>query len=195
MRAGRRPGPTATREEILAAARRLFGERGYDGTTIRAIAAGAGVNPALLHHYFGTKERVFVAALEFPVNPSELLPMLLEGPREECGERIARMLLTLWSASETREPFLALLRSAMTNENAARMLRQFIGTAVLGPVAEALGVPRLRITAAAGQMIGLALLRYVIRIEPLASAAVEEVVALVAPAIQRHLDGEGAAAP
>ncbi len=189
-RPGRRAGPTESRGEILAAARRLFAERGYDATTVRAIAQEAEVDAALVHHFFGTKERVFVAALELPIQPAELLPQLVGGPRDEVGERFARLFLALWRDPATRSPLLALIRSATTNRQVAAMVRQFITAAMLGPLAGALGVPRLRIVTAASQLVGLVMLRYVIEVEPLASADEEEIVRLIAPVIQRHLDAE-----
>lgn len=188
-RAGRRPGPNETREEILAAARRLFGERGFDGTTIRAVAAAAGVNQALVHHFFGTKEQVFIAAVDFPVDPAAILPVLLDGPRDELGQRMARFLLSVWREPATRAPVLALLRSSTGNPQAAAMLRDLLGSVLFSRFAEATGASRMRIAAAAGQMVGLLLLRYVIEVEPLASAAEEDVVAIMAPVIQGCVDG------
>ncbi|HEU5107853.1 MAG TPA: TetR family transcriptional regulator, partial [Micromonosporaceae bacterium] len=117
-RTGRRPGQTETREDILAAARRLFGERGYDGTTIRGIAAEAGVNPALVHHFFGTKDRMFVAALNLPIDPVTVVARLTDGPREETAQRLLRMFLELWREPDSRASFLALVRSVSTNERA-----------------------------------------------------------------------------
>jgi AcrR family transcriptional regulator len=189
-RPGRRAGPTESRGEILAAARRLFAERGYDGATMRAIAQQAGVDAALVHHFFGTKEQVFVAALELPFQPADVLPqMIAAGPRSEVGERFVRLFLALWREPQGRAPVLALMRSAATNEQAAEMVRQFVTSALLGRLADLLGVPRLRILAAASQLVGLVMLRYVIGVEPLASAGEEEIVQLIAPAIQRYLDG------
>ncbi len=189
VRTGRRPGATETRAEILDAARRLFGEKGYDAATIRGIAREAQVDPALVHHFFGTKEQVFVAAMELPFEPAEALPRVLEGGIDGAGERAVRFFLSIWRDPDGRAPFLALLRGAATNEQAAAMMREFISAALLGRVAEELDVPRLRITAAASQLIGLAMLRYVVGVEPLASADEEAVVAMVAPAVQRYLEG------
>ena len=189
-RPGRRSGPTVSRGDILAAARRLFAERGYDGATIRAIAQEAGVDAALVHHFFGTKEQVFVAAMELPFQPADLLPQLVGGPREQVGERFVRLFLALWRDPERRAPVLALLRSATTNEQAAEMIRQFVTEALVTRVAGALGVPPLRVTAAASQLIGLAMVRHLIGVEPLASADEEEIVRLVAPTIQRYLDDD-----
>jgi AcrR family transcriptional regulator len=190
-RAGRRPGQTETRERILAAARTLFGQRGYEGTTVRAIAAAAEVNPALLHHFFGTKEQVFAAALNLPVDPATIVPRILDGPRDQIGERLVRVMLEVWRDPDARQSFLALLRSVATHDEAVRMLRQFLERAMLGRLADALGGPRLRLTAAAAQVVGLALARFVIGIEPLSTADESEIVLLVAPVIQYYVDGRG----
>ena len=187
-RAGRRPGPNGTREDILAAARAQFGERGFDGTTVRAIAAQAGVNPALVHHFFGSKEQIFIAAVNFPINPAEVLPVIMNGPREEFGQRVARFVLSIWSDPRTRAPLLALLRSSTSNEQAAGMVRDFLGRLVVSRIAAATGGAPTRIAAAGGQMMGLLLARYVIRVEPLASADDEEIVAILAPVIQGAID-------
>jgi AcrR family transcriptional regulator len=184
--AGRRPGQTQTREDILAAARNQFGQHGYNGATIRGIAAEAGVNPALVHHFFGTKEQVFVAALNLPVTPSTIADLITQGPREQIGERIVRLFLNLWTTPETRQTFLALVRSVASNDQIAGLMRQFLEHTVVGPVSAALGLPPLRITGAASQAFGLAMARYVIRVEPLASATDDEVVALVAPVLQYY---------
>lgn len=185
--AGRRPGQTETREEILEAARRRFAEQGYDGATVRAIAADAGVNAALLHHFFGTKQRLFAASMNLPVDPGELVPRILEGPEEEIGERLVRAFLGLWQAPDGRAPFLAMIRSATTNEQVATMMRQFLERAVLARVAEARGVPKVRVAGIAAQMIGFALLRYVIGLPPLVNASEEEIVAMLAPVAQYYL--------
>ncbi|GAA4149148.1 TetR/AcrR family transcriptional regulator [Actinomadura keratinilytica] len=185
---GRRPGPTATREEILAAARTMFAEKGYDATSLRSIARAAGVDPALVHHYFGNKEGVFAAAMRFPVDPTEFLPRVMAAPRERVGETLVRTFLSVWEDETRRAPILAMLRSAMTNERAAVALREFLTTALLGRASELRGTPKLRVNAAAGQMIGVMFLRYVLRIEPIASASTEELVELLTPTIQRYFD-------
>jgi len=189
-RAGRRPGSTDTRVAILDAARTLFAERGYDGATIRSIAAEADVNPALVHHFFGSKEQVFVTALQLPIVPAELVPRLLDGPREEAGRRVVATILDVWAEPAGRESLLAVLRSSMTNERVAAMLREFLRTALVGRVAEAFAVPPLRVTGAVGQLFGLMLLRYVLQVEPLASASPADLVDLVGPTIQAYLDGD-----
>ncbi|MEU8796242.1 TetR family transcriptional regulator [Spirillospora sp. NPDC048819] len=184
---GRRPGPTETREKILAEARGLFAEKGYDGASLRAIARAAGVDPALVHHFFGNKEGVFIEAMRFPMDPSTLLPRIMSYPRERLGEAMVRTFLDVWGDDERRAPLLAMLRSAMTNERAAALMREFVTSALFGRAKQATDAPSLAIQAAAGQMIGIMILRYVLRIEPMASATEEELIGLVAPTLQRYL--------
>jgi AcrR family transcriptional regulator len=188
-RTGRRPGQNETREHILAAARNQFGARGYAGTTIRGIAGEAGVNPALVHHFFGTKDQVFVAALNLPFDPPTVLSTVLDGPRSEVAHRILGLFLRLWRDPVSRASFLALVRSVTTNEQAATMLRQFIERVMLARISEALGIPKLRLVALVSQVMGIALTRYVVGVEPIASASDEELIALVAPVMQHYIDG------
>jgi AcrR family transcriptional regulator len=190
---GRRPGPTETRAEILAAARRLFSEKGYEAVSVRAIARAAQVDPALVHHFFDNKERLFVTALQFPIEPSTVLPGVLDGPREELGERLVRMFVGIWNDPATREAMLALLRAAISTERAATMMRQFVTSAILARITETSGIPPLRITGAIGQMIGVMIVRYVVKVEPMASVDDEELVALLTPVLQRYFDTDDAA--
>jgi AcrR family transcriptional regulator len=188
-RAGRRPGTTETRDQIVTAARRIFAERGYDGATVRAIASAAGVNPALVHHFFGTKQNLFVAAIDFPLEPAVVVQIIASGARDEVGERIVRVFLSAWGDPVTQASLLAVVRSVVTNEQAAAMFRQFAEAAFVGRLSAALKVPRTRLMAAIAQMIGLAIVRYVVRVEPIASAEDEEIVRLIAPMVQRYIDG------
>jgi AcrR family transcriptional regulator len=185
-RAGRRPGPTETREAILTAARELFAEKGYDGASARAIARAAEVDPALVHHFFGNKEGLFVAAMKFPFDPARLVPRIAAGPREEIGERIVRLFLSVWGDPELEARAVAIVRSAAASEQGAAMVREFATSALLVRIAEALGVPLLRINAAVGQMIGTMIMRYVLAVEPIASATEDELVDLLAPTLQRY---------
>ncbi|NLU77536.1 TetR family transcriptional regulator [Micromonospora sp. HNM0581] len=192
-RSGRRPGNPGTRDTILDAARSVFAERGFDASTIRTIAAAAGVDPALVHHYFGTKEQLFLAAMRFPVNPGELLPTVLAGDRAALGERLVRMFLTVWD-SPAGAAGVALLRSAVSSEWTARLLREFLTTQVLRRVLDHLDIEPaevpLRGSLVASQLVGLALMRYVIRLEPVASTPPETLVATVGPTVHRYLTGE-----
>ncbi|MFE3452690.1 TetR family transcriptional regulator [Nonomuraea sp. NPDC059194] len=186
-RTGRRPGASDTRGDILDAARQVFAEKGFDKATIRGIAREAAVDPALVHHYFETKEGLFVAAMQLPLDPVEVLGQLLDGPREEVGERLVRLILTVTADERARTPVLALMRSAMTNEQVVGMMREFVTNALLYRVADGLGVSHLRIEAAFAQLIGVVLARYVLRLEPLASADLEDLVELLGPTVQRYL--------
>jgi AcrR family transcriptional regulator len=189
-RAGRRPGGPDTRGQILAAARTEFGERGYDGASIRAIAARSQVDPALIHHYFGTKEQLFLSAMEIPMVPSQIAAQIVTGPIETIGERAVRTFLATWGDPVKRTPVLALLRSAMTHAGAAALLRQFASRVMLARVVDGLEIPdrELRVEAAVSHLVGMAIMRYVVKIEPLASVSDEELVALVGPVIQRYFD-------
>ena len=189
-RPGRRPGPSSTRPEILAAARTLFAARGYHATTVRDIAADAGVNAALVHHYFGSKEQVFVAAMNLPLNPADLISRLRDGgPRAQLGERVVRLFARTWRDPATGQPLQALLRAAASTEQGATMMRQFVEDVMLPRVATELGVSRVRAAGAFSQLIGFALAATILRTEPLVSASEDEVVALLAPSVQRYLDG------
>ncbi|MGH3624409.1 MAG: TetR family transcriptional regulator [Sciscionella sp.] len=190
-RRGRRPGGTDTRAALLAAAREAFGEAGYDGATVRSIAARAGVDPAMVNHWFGGKERLFAeAVLELPFDSKDLLTALLDGDTEGLGERIVRTFLTVWD-STGGGVFIALIRSVTGHEQAAHVLRDFFLSQILDRLTEFVGADhaRLRATLCASQLIGLGMVRYVVGFEPLASASIETVTAAVAPNLQRYLTG------
>jgi AcrR family transcriptional regulator len=197
-RTGRRPGASGTREAILDAARRAFTEHGYQRATIRGVAELAGVDPALVHHYFKNKQGLFVAAVQLPVNPVEHLTVVLAEDPGQAGQRLVGTFLAVWDHAADRSPLLALVRSAVGDEAAAAMLREFITEEVLGPVARRLGSPdaTLRATLVGSQIVGLIMARYIIRVEPLASADAAVITAAVGPTVQRYLTGDlGAAAP
>jgi AcrR family transcriptional regulator len=191
-RAGRRPGSGATRARILAAARTSFGELGFDATTIRGVAGRAEVDSALVHHYFGSKQQLFVAAMDFPVELPSVIPGLLAGPPDELGRRIAAYALDLWETPGTRPLMLGLLRSATTDEVAAGMLRDMLAQGPFAAMARAANQPDadLRATLVGSQLVGLAMARYIVRAEPLASAPREVVVDALGPTLQRYLEGE-----
>ncbi|MFJ7129784.1 TetR family transcriptional regulator [Streptomyces sp. NPDC098101] len=187
-RAAEESGPGA-RARILEAARDQFAERGYDKASVRGIARAAGVDPALVHHYFGSKDEVFAAAVEVSFEPATVVPAIVSGPRDGIGERLARFFIGVWENPASRAPLLAVVRSALTHEAAAAVLRTFVLRRLLERIAAELDVPdpKFRAELAASHMIGIAILRYVIRVEPLASADPEEIVAQVAPTLQRYL--------
>ncbi|MEU2793136.1 TetR family transcriptional regulator [Streptomyces sp. NPDC007100] len=184
-------GPGA-RERILTAARAEFAARGYEKASIRGIAKAAEVDPALVHHYYGTKEQVFEAAVEMSFAPALSAPeIVLEGGLEGVGERLTRFVLGVWENPVTREPLLAIVRSALNNDAAAAVFRKLVARQLLRRIAAELAVPDadLRAELAAAQLVGTAMLRYVIKLEPLASADPERIVARVAPVVQQHLTG------
>jgi len=199
-RSGRRGGDSGTREAILAAARSRFGDYGYDGATIRGIAADAGVDAALVHHFFGSKERLFAAAMRLPILPSELVAAALAAgarePGQSLGEHMLRTVLGAWDVAEMRATFLGLLRSAMTSEQAAGMLREFATETILGRIAEvaepgsAGADGQFRAALVASQVLGLALTRYVLELDPLARAGTDELAAAIGPALERYLSGD-----
>lgn len=188
-RRGPRPAGSDTREAILEAARSTFAEAGYDRATVRAIAARAGVDPALVHHYFGTKEGLFAAAVHLPVSPGDALAEVFAGDRAGAGERLATLFLRVWEDPTTRNALLGQLRSAMAT-GAPPPMRDFVVSSLFRPAATHLTGPdpELRMELAAAHLMGIALLRHVLRVEPLASEPLERLVAAVAPRLQAYLD-------
>ncbi|WP_035801031.1 TetR/AcrR family transcriptional regulator [Kitasatospora mediocidica] len=189
---GRRPGSADTRLVVLEAARAEFAARGYEKASMRAIGRAAGVDAALLHHYFGTKDRLFLAALEFPVDPQMVVEQVIAGDRATVGERVAGFVLGLWEQPEVLTRMLALVRVAATTEQVAQLMRGFVQEELVRRVAVELDVerPELRTELMISQIVGLAMARYVIGVEPLASATREELLPLLAPTFQRYLTGE-----
>jgi AcrR family transcriptional regulator len=196
-RTGRRGGDSGTRAAILAAARARFGDLGYDRATIRGIAADAEVDPALVHHFFGSKERLFVAAMRLPIVPSEVIGAALapgaSEPGRSLGEHLLDNALAAWSVAETRSAFLGLLRTAVTSTEAAAMLREFATEAILGRVAQAAagsdGDADFRAALVASQVLGLALTRYVLELGPLVQADDAALATAIGPTIDRYLTG------
>jgi len=190
-RTGRRPGNQDTREAILGAARTAFADRGYDRASIRAIATSAGVDPALVHHYFGTKEDLFLATVNAPIDPADVVPKILAGPRDELPERLVRTFLRVWDDPVTGPAAVALVRSGLQHDWSARMLREFLTSRIIRRVLAHAAVDSaeapLRGSLLATQMVGLGIVRYVVKIEPLASADPDTVAALVAPNVRRYL--------
>ncbi|GHD96354.1 TetR/AcrR family transcriptional regulator [Streptomyces naganishii] len=188
----RREETADTRDHILTAAREEFSERGYDRASVRGIAKAAGVDPALVHHYFGTKEQVFAAAIEVAFAPALDAPeALADAPLDAVGERLARFIFGVWENPATRTPLLAIVRSALNNDTAAAVFRRLVASQLLRRIAGRFDRPdaELRAELAAAQLVGCAILRYVIKVEPLASADVEQIIARVAPVVQGHLTG------
>jgi AcrR family transcriptional regulator len=188
-RSGRRPGTSRTREAILRSARRQFAKRGYDRTTIRAVAAAAGVDPALVAHFFGSKQQLFLSVVELPFEPAVVLPGLLAGDRTKVGERLARFIVSVLEDADARSRITGMVRAAATEPDAARLLRELLTRRVFVPLADALGVDdaRLRANLVGSQIVGLVMARYVVGVEPLAGLPSEDVARAIAPTLQRYL--------
>jgi len=186
-RRGRRPGSPDTRAGILAEARALFSVQGYAGTSVRAIAAAASVDAALVHHYFGTKDELFLAALELPVDPRRLLAPLIEQGPDGVAERFLATFLAAWDDPELRPSLLAVARGVM-DPAGSKLLSEGFLPVVIQPIGVALGLDRSehRMTLVASQVAGIILLRYVLAVEPLASMPADLVVATYAPTLQRY---------
>ncbi len=188
---GRRKGSPDTRSAILAAARASFARHGFAGTTIRGVASAAGVDAALVHHYFGTKDDLFLAALELPVDPRVLIAPAVAGPVDQAAERFLGVFLSVWDDPNIRPSLVAVARGIM-DPSANRLLSEGVLPVVIEPIGVALGIddPHLRMPLVASQVIGLILMRYVLAVEPLASMPPDQVIATFAPTIQRYLTGD-----
>ncbi len=189
-RSGRRPGGAGNaREDILLAARTLFGERGYGGTSLRAIAAAAGVDVALISHYFGAKDGLVRASVELPVDPAVLASIVRTTPRDEVGAAVARFLLGALDNEDVRRRLTSLLRAATSEPPAAEAIRHLLETSVFGPIVAALDAdqPEVRAVLAASQFIGLVMARHVVGIGALTTIPTGRLVELVGPTLQRYL--------
>lgn len=188
-RRGRRPGAPDTKAAILAVARAHFAAQGFGRTTIRGVAGEAGVDPSLVHHYFGSKDDLFVAALELPIDPRTVIGPALAGGLDGAAERLLTAFLSVWDDPELRASLLVVVRGMLEPEG-HRMLREGFLPAVVVPAAAVLGLddPERRMALVASQVMGLILTRYVLGIEPLASMSSAEVVAAIAPTIQRYFE-------
>ncbi|MFF1815901.1 TetR family transcriptional regulator [Kribbella sp. NPDC058245] len=190
-RAGRRPGGPDTRGEILEAARKSFADKGFTATSIRAVAREAGVDAALVHHYFDSKDELFIESMALPVDPREIAATVLDGPRDEIGRRIATVFLGVWESPDGQQRMRAIFRSMVGSEAVARAMREGITQLILQPVSKALGAPdaELRVSLVATQLIGMAMVRYLIELEPVASADLQTLIDRLAPVLQHHLTG------
>lgn len=190
---GRRAGGADTRGEILDAARASFAESGYGGTSIRRVAAAAGVDPALVHHYFGTKDDLFIAALEMPTDPRRIMAAVAEGDRATVGARLVEAFLDVWDDPDARLRLLAIVRSGVVGEPGRTIVETAMKRLVFGFLVQALGIEDgdRRFALVASQMAGLVMTRYVLQVEPIASMPREEVVAWVGPTLQRYLTDPG----
>lgn len=190
-RPGRRSGSPDTRGEIVNAAREVFSDVGYDRATIRAIATRAGVDPALIYHYFDAKDDLFAASIDLPIPPTETLRAVFESGTQDVGRRLAETFFFVWEQEQARRSLLGILRSAMGGEDrAANAFRQFLTAAVLEHIAPLIPGEdsRLRALLMASQLVGVAMTRYVMKLEPIASTPVDEIIDLVAPRIQSYVE-------
>lgn len=179
----------------MSSARELFARNGIDKTSIRAIATDAGVDPALVHHYFGTKTQLFAAAIKIPIDPMSIIGPLREVPVDEIGHVLPSLLLPLWD-SELGKGFIATLRSVLGGSNVAElsMFRSFLQDVITAEVGSRVDDPpgsgRVRVQFVASQLIGVVMARYILELEPFRSLPVTEVVETIAPNLQRYLTGE-----
>lgn len=191
-RPGRPPGASDTRDRILAVARDLFARNGFDNTSIRSIAAGAGVDGALVHHYFGTKTQLFAAAIHIPIDPMTVIGPLREVPVDQIGHVLPSLLLPLWD-SEMGKGFIATLRSLLAGSDVA-MVRSFLQDVIIAEVGRRVddppGTGRIRVQFVASQLVGVVMARYILELEPFKSLPVDQIVETIAPNLQRYLTGE-----
>lgn len=191
-RPGRPSGGSDTREKILAAARELFARNGFANTSVRAVAAEAGVDAALVHHYHGTKQQLFAAAVALPIDPMIVLGPLRQTPVEQLGRVLPELLLPLWD-SQAGTGLIAAMRSMLTG-NEVPLARSFFRDVVVAELApridEPAGTGVLRAEFAASQLMGVVVARYIIGLEPIATLSAADVVAMIAPTLQRYLTGD-----
>jgi AcrR family transcriptional regulator len=188
-RSGRRPGDSGTRDAITAAAREQFARQGYDRTSMRSVALAAGVDPTLVSHFFGSKQRLFAEVMQLPFDPAAVLPHILAGDRAGIGARLAGFLVAVLQSPEGHARMIGLIRAAASEDAAAEVVRERVTRDILAPLAAGLGSdrPELRGSLAASQVVGLVMARHVVKVEPLASLSPEQVAALIAPTFQRYL--------
>lgn len=186
---GRRPGGVDTRAAIIVAARGQFAAKGYDKASIRGIARDAGVDPALVHHYFAGKAQLFAETVDLSVDPTVVVGRIFEGDPARLGWRVIETFLLLWDPPERRQVLVALLRSSMTSDEGARALREFLNREIFGRIAVATGVPdpQLRGSLAGAQMLGMAVMRYVLKVPALVDAPNAVIVERLGPILQAHL--------
>lgn len=189
-----RAGGTDTRSRIVEAAAHEFAATGYDGATMRAIAARAGVDAALVHHYFGTKADLFATVIDVPMRPDMDIPGILAGPRDQLGERLVRYILDLWDRPDVRRRGLVVLRTAIGNKAATPLLAGFLSRELLGKLAAATDAAdpaegEFRAALVGTQIAGILMARYVLQLRAMVDASPDAIVEMVAPTIQRYLFG------
>jgi AcrR family transcriptional regulator len=189
-RRGRRPAGEDTRGLITEAARSEFADKGYEGTSLRAVARVAGVDPALVHHYFDGKADLFAQSVVLTrVNPAVMVDRILAGPMDTVGERLVRTFLGVWDDPENQERLVALVRALLTNDEVTVLMREFVTREIVGRVTERTKVSEapLRGALAASQIIGLATTRYVVRLPAMVAANHDDLARWLGPVLQRYL--------
>lgn len=175
----------------MQAARESFADKGFAATSIRAVARQAGVDAALVHHYFDSKDELFIEAMAIPVDPRRIAAQIVDGPRDEIGRRIATVFLGVWESPDGQQRMKALFRSVVTSDEVARMMREGITQMIIQPISQVLDVPdaQLRVGLVATQLVGVAVVRYLVGLEPVASVDIETLIDRLAPVLQLHLTG------
>ncbi|VXB05627.1 TetR/AcrR family transcriptional regulator [Arthrobacter sp. 9AX] len=189
---GRRTGDSGTRDAILDAARDLFADLGFDGASIRAIAAAAGVDPALIRHFFGDKETLFASTVADRTAIPQRLVDALTGDPAQLGRRVTDTYLKLWEDPETQPVLQALVRSATTSDRAAAMLREVLGARLLSQeILPGFDEDRIRrLAICASHLLGIAVARYIIKLPAISALPRDALMDEVAPTIQRYLTGQ-----
>lgn len=191
-RRGRRPGPGTTRDDIVVAARHAFAERGFEGATIRSIASDAGVDPATIYHFFANKDELLAAAVQLPMDPASMLGSVGAGDASETARRILATVLEVWDDELVREQLVALVRVATTRHDVGAVAQQMFEQQIISAIAALIDLPdaRLRAGLIASQIAGLLLLRHVMGVAPIATMNADDVVASMAPTVERYLAGD-----
>lgn len=189
-RTGRRTGESTAREDILAAAAELFASGGFAGTTLRAVAARAGVDVALIPYYFTNKRGLFVAAMALPVDPAEHIARASVGPREQLGERLVTQFLALWDSEANGPALQGVLRSAMADDPAAQIFGEFSSQVMLPLVAEEAGLNDDTVRVLVSMLFGMATMRYLIGSPAFTEPSDDELVAIFAPRVQALIDAD-----
>jgi AcrR family transcriptional regulator len=184
-------GAASTRSAIVRAASEEFAERGYEAASLRAIARRAGVDSALVHHYFDDKADLFTASLEAPLRPDRALDVILSGSRDDVGERLVRYLLERLDDEKAARRMVVILRTVLSTGPGTRMVREFLAREVFSKLAGLAGGAdgELRAELAASQLVGLMMARYALQVEPIASAPIDELAGRIGPVLQWHLFG------
>lgn len=189
---GRRPGNQDTRGQIITAARHAFAAKGFAGASMRGIAAEAGVDAALIHHYFESKQQLFLATIALPLGLPQVVEQVAAGERRDLGERLVQTVLGVWD-SELQPSLVAAVRTALTDPALTRSVGEFLNLEVIGQVLRRDDLPpeeaNRRAGLVASQVLGLVVGRYVLRLPALVNRQTEDLVAEIGPTVQRYVDG------